>query len=146
LYSATTLSEADHTARFIAGCYAAFPKFDAFTAYSMFYFIAASYSEMERRLNPAATPRGFLRAADADFALALRSLSPAAQGGSGDLLSRIAEATDRLNIAGLCDPGKRNWYSVDLEDTVRGASKLGLTANKVREELMLTMERCNLEL
>lgn len=31
-YGDTTLAEADHTARFIAGCYAAFPAFDRFTA------------------------------------------------------------------------------------------------------------------
>jgi FADH2 O2-dependent halogenase len=132
-YNATTLAEADHTSRFIAGCYAAFPRFDAFTAYSMFYFVAASFSEMERRLVPDARPRGFLRAADADFAAAMRELSPAAQNPGPDFRARIAKASDRLNIAGLCDAAKRNWYPVDLEDTARSASKLGLTSDRVRE-------------
>ena len=45
-YSATTLAEADHTARFVAGCYAGFPRFDDFVQYSMFYFAAASHAEM----------------------------------------------------------------------------------------------------
>ena len=50
-YADITLAEADHTARFIAGCYAAFSSFDQFTAYSMFYFAAASFSEMAPRRN-----------------------------------------------------------------------------------------------
>src|SRR5688572_10112618 len=48
-YSRITLAEADHTADFIAGCYAAFPRFDEFAAYSMFYFAAASFGEHARR-------------------------------------------------------------------------------------------------
>ena len=28
-----------------------------------------------------------------------------------------------------------NWYAVDLEDTIREAAKLGLTAEEVRERL-----------
>src|SRR5687767_15006942 len=66
-YSDVTLAEADHTARFIAGCYSAFPLFDTFTAYSMFYFAAASFSEMQRRLTPERASGGFLRTADAGY-------------------------------------------------------------------------------
>src|SRR5687767_1736659 len=66
-YSDVTLAEADHTARFIAGCYSAFPRFDTFTAYSMFYFAAASFSEMQRRLTPERASGGFLRTADAGY-------------------------------------------------------------------------------
>ncbi len=42
-------------------------------------------------------------------------------------VAEVAAAIEPLNIAGLCDPGKRNWYPVDLQDTVRGAAKLGVT-------------------
>jgi hypothetical protein len=45
----------------------------------------------------------------------------------------IAAALDPWNIAGLCDPTKRNWYGVDLEDAVRGAAKLGQTPEAVRD-------------
>ncbi len=61
-YADVTLAEADHTARFIAGCYAAFPRFEQFAAYSMFYFAAASYSEMARRLGVHAADARFLGA------------------------------------------------------------------------------------
>jgi FADH2 O2-dependent halogenase len=127
------LREADHTARFIAGCYAAFPRFDAFTAYSMFYFAAASFSEMQRRLAPERASGGFLRAADPSYASSLRELSPSTCVPGADYFDRIANATESINIAGLCDRARRNWYPVDLDDTVRGASKLGLTPGEVRE-------------
>ena len=131
-YSRATLAEADHTARFIAGCYASFPRFRDFTAYAMFYFAAASFSEMTRRLG--GVSRGFLCEADAEFAAAVAQLSPAIHG-HDDLASLVSAAVARLNIAGLCDPAKRNWYGVDLEDTIRDAAKLGATAGEVRAML-----------
>ena len=50
-YSDATLADADRTAGFVAGSYAGFRRFPQFAAYSMFYFAAASYSEMARRLS-----------------------------------------------------------------------------------------------
>jgi hypothetical protein len=43
----------------------------------------------------------------------------------------VARAIEPLNIAGLCDAAKRNWYPVDLQDTIRGAAKLGVTHEQV---------------
>ena len=130
-----TLREADHTAGFVAGCYASFPRFEAFTAYSMFYFAAASFSEMQRRLTPELASAGFLRAGDATFASALADLSPAVRVPDADFFDRVKHAIAAINIAGLCDPARQNWYPVDLEDTIAGAHKLGLTPERVREAL-----------
>jgi FADH2 O2-dependent halogenase len=129
------LREADHTARFIAGCYAAFPRFDAFTTYSMFYFAAASFSEMQRRLTPEHASGGFLRAADGVYVSAIRELSPAVQPPATDFFARVTDATAAINVAGLCNPVRQNWYPVDLEDTIHGAHKLGLTPERVRDAL-----------
>lgn len=137
-YSALTLAEADHTARFVGGCYAAFPRFEAFTAYSMFYFVAASYSEMARRVDAPTRPRRFLCADHPGFGEATTRLSPASAGDPGSpaaYAAAIAEASAPLNIAGLCDPSKRNWYGVDFEDTVRGAAKLGVGPERVIERV-----------
>jgi FADH2 O2-dependent halogenase len=134
-YGEATLDEADHTARFIAGCYAAFPRFGAFTAYSMFYFAAASFSEMQRRLSPERVSGGFLRAADAGYASSLRELSPAVSAPGSDYVDRIAQAVAPINVAGLCNPELHNWYPVDLDDTVRAAHKLELTPEQVRAAL-----------
>jgi len=97
--------------------------------------VAASFSEMERRLVPERASYGFLRAADDRFASAMRELSPAVRAADPDLFARVTDASKDLNIAGLCNPGNRNWYPVDLEDTVRGAAKLGLTPDHVRGAL-----------
>jgi FADH2 O2-dependent halogenase len=101
-YADATLREADHTARFIANCYATLSRFEQFAAYSMFYFVAASWSEMTRRQGLPA--RGFLCEQDDAFASAMRTVSRP---------ESIARACDRLNIAGLCDPAKRNWYGAE---------------------------------
>ncbi|HET9192308.1 MAG TPA: hypothetical protein VFO21_05495 [Vicinamibacterales bacterium] len=124
-YADITLAEADHTARFIAGCYAAFSSFDQFTAYSMFYFAAASFSEMARRFGVNSGAARFLGADRTAFAEALARLSPQSHGPAPGYAAAVARSVEPLNIAGLCDPGKRNWYPVDVRDIVRGARKLG---------------------
>jgi FADH2 O2-dependent halogenase len=126
-YAQTTLAEVDHTARFIAGCYAAFARFEQFTDYSMFYFAAASFSEMARRLGVNSDRARFLGSDRTAFAQALVRLSPQFHGLEPGYASAVAQSIEPLNIAGLCDPGKNNWYPVDLQDTVRGAAKLGVT-------------------
>jgi FADH2 O2-dependent halogenase len=130
-----TLAEADHTARFIAGCYAAFPRFDAFTAYSMFYFAAASFSEMQRRLTPERTSGGFLRAADARYGSSLRERSPATCAPGDNYFDDIAQTIAPINVAGLCNPELHNWYPVNLDDTIRAAHKFELTPERVRHAL-----------
>jgi flavin-dependent dehydrogenase len=134
-YSNTVLAEADHVARFVAGCYAAFPRFDAFAAWSMFYFAAASFSEMSRRLSGDGWSRGFLLANDEALTTAMAALRPVAAGTASRGPSNagaIAAAIDPINVAGLADPEKRNWYGVDVEDTVRAADKLGAAPEAVR--------------
>jgi len=139
-YGAVTLAEADHTAHFIGACYAAFPRFENFTAYSMFYFAAASYSEMARRLDRGHLVTRFLAADRLAFAASLREFGNELRvpGDGADptaFARRIAAAVDGLNVAGLCNPQKRNWYAVDLEDVAAGAAKFGLTASEVREAM-----------
>jgi FADH2 O2-dependent halogenase len=126
-YGATTLAEADHTARFIAGCYAGFPRFDDFVQYSMFYFAAASYAEMARRVAPERAAAGFLRAGDPAFVRAVREMSPARDVAARDVAAAVAP----INIGGLCEPSKKNWYGADMADVVRGAHKLGVAPETV---------------
>src|SRR5690348_15420940 len=136
-YGVTTLAEAEQTARFVAGCYAGFPRFDDFVQYSMFYFAAASYAEMARRVAPERAAAGFLRAADPEFAAAMSSLSPVKSNGDepGDYASAVARAVDAVNIAGLCDARKRNWYGADAADAIAGARKLGVPPGDVAAAL-----------
>jgi FADH2 O2-dependent halogenase len=80
LYGDATLADADRTARFITGSYAGFRDFPMFASYSMFYFAAASFSEMARRLDSPRTPRGFLCGHSDRFSSAMTRLSPVAIG------------------------------------------------------------------
>jgi FADH2 O2-dependent halogenase len=125
-----TLAEADHVAGFIAGCYAAFPRFDQFAAWSMFYFAAASFSEMSRRLHGDAWSRGFLSCEDDRLVNAMAALSPA-RGGTPDM-DAVAAAIEPINVAGLADREKRNWYRVDVEDAVRAAHRLHAPPDAIR--------------
>jgi FADH2 O2-dependent halogenase len=104
----------------------------------MFYFAAASFSEMARRLDSPRTPRGFLCGDNPDFVAALLKLSPAGNVTQECYGEEVAAAVENWNVAGLCDRRKRNWYGVDLEDTVRAAARLGLTVEEVRSALEVT--------
>ncbi len=145
-YSDTTLAEADWVAQFIAACYASFAAFPWFSAFSMFYFAAASYGEIARRIGTAPSGGRFLAADHPAFSAGLRrcaaklvseSPPPALDCSSGaDAFSRqVAASVAPINIAGLCDPSKKNWYGVNLGDLVTGASKLGVTPEHMRQIL-----------
>jgi FADH2 O2-dependent halogenase len=143
-FADVTLEEADLTARYIGASLAAMRSFDVFAALSMFYFAAASFTEMARRLDSRVAPRRFLASDDAAFLEGLRRAI--GRVGSGRAFAAptrfertVARATERRNVAGLCDPDKRNWYGVDLEDVVRGAAKLALTPDRVRSWALTAM-------
>ena len=138
-YGRRTLSEADAVADFIAACYAAMPRFSVFAALSMFYFAAASYSEMARRLGRPHLSGGFLAADHPEFGPGLRRAGEWARqyvdcptGDTLEFQAFVAEAVSCLNVAGLCDSSKRNWYGVDLADVVKGAARLGMTQEEMR--------------
>ena len=135
LYGEVSLAEADHTARFVAGCYAAFPRFDAFTAYRC----STSPPRASARCSGASRLSVPLAASSARqmsrTVSAMRDLSPAENPSVADFFARVTDATAPVNVAGLCNPALRNWYPVDLEDTVRAAHKFGLTPGRVRDAL-----------
>jgi FADH2 O2-dependent halogenase len=135
-YATTTLAEADHTARFVGGCYAAFPRFAEFASYSMFYFAVASFEEARRRLRPDGRGFGFLAADDARLAAEVARLTPTrSRPTPRDFAAQVARAIEPLNVAGLCRPEKANWYGVDNDDLTEGAAKLGVSAEAVQRML-----------
>jgi FADH2 O2-dependent halogenase len=139
-YAAVTLAEADGVAELVGGCYAAFSRFPLFAAFSMFYFAAASFSEMARRLEKRHLATRFLLANDLDFSAHLRRSADQLRSQSDTLdptrfAEQIARAIAPRNVAGLAAPDKRNWYGVDLEDLVHTADKLDMTPDTMSELL-----------
>ena len=136
-YADTTFQEVNWTARYIAASYRAFADFPTFSALSMFYFAAASFSEMARRLDRPNLVTRFLAADRSDFAPAMAASEDAVRRGDTGygFPERVATAIEPLNVAGLGDPAKRNWYGVDLEDVIQGAGKLGFTREEMRRVL-----------
>jgi tetracycline 7-halogenase / FADH2 O2-dependent halogenase len=138
-YSRVTLAEADHIADFVAGCYAAFPRVELFTSLSMVYFAAATYCEMAWRLGRSHLAQRFLAADRPDFANATARLSQILRRGDGYdsslFTAQAKQEVDRLNVAGLCDERKRNWYDVDMEAAINCAGKLEITSEEMRRFL-----------
>jgi FADH2 O2-dependent halogenase len=131
-YAHATQEEALGTAAFIAGCYRAFSHFPNFVALSQFYFAAASYSEMARRVGKPHLVRRFLALDHPDFAPSLTTLLKTEQRAGALSFEEVAQAIAPLNIAGLADSHKRNWYGVDFEDTISAAHRLDTTPDALR--------------
>ena len=124
-YESETFAELDWVAAFIAANYAAFADFPRFVDTTMFYFAAASFSELARRIGKPELAQGYLLTKNAAFRESFAAWQE-------NKLS-LAEAIAPWNVAGLADPGKHNLYGVDLEDVVRGGAKLGKTEAELRE-------------
>lgn len=134
-----TLFEADSAALLIGALYATFDDFPLFAALCRLYFAAASYSEAARRLGRPELAGSFLCADRADFGPALRACCEAALSssrGSGAqreaLLCDVLRAIAPIDVAGLSDPGRRNWFPVDSRDLLRGGPKLDATQAEVQ--------------
>ena len=123
-YEATTFAELDWVAEFIAANYASFADFPRFVDTTMFYFAAASFSELARRTGRSDLAKGYLLTQSPKF----RANFHAWQQNKLSLTDAIAP----WNAAGLADKSKNNLYGVDLEDVAKSAAKLEKTEEEMR--------------
>ncbi len=134
-YGRASLREIDRTATLVAAAYAAFGDFRTFVALSMYYFAAASFAEAARRVGRDDLARGFLADGRLDVTREIDEIAKLVLrrgADSSEIAGRMARALECINVAGLCDVRKKNWYSVDVEDTVAGAAKLESSPGEVR--------------
>lgn len=133
-YGAQTTSELLAAAQLIGSLYCSVDDFPRFASLSMLYFATASFAEAARRLARPELAQSFL----------LHD-HPALKDHWEPLLSRagkrgwdeeVLRAVEPFNIGGFGDPNRRNWYPVDAEDLLRGASKLGATAEEIQRWLL----------
>ncbi len=139
-YEAQTSGELNAAAGLIAALYARTADFPLFTALSLLYFAAASYTESARRLGRPELAGSFLLHDHPLFGPQLRSCTEQAlrQLSSVErvqLLEQIYRAIAPLDVAGLSDRQRRNWYPVHASDLLEAAGKLGVTQEAIADVL-----------
>jgi len=143
-----TLFEADTAGLLVGALYATFSDFPLFAALAKLYFAAASYSEAARRLSRADLAGSFLCGDRPEFGSALRrccrQVLSSSQADRRDpawrrsLIRQVTLAIRPIDVAGLSDPSRGNWFSVAPLDLMRGAAKLESTPEEIREMLERT--------
>jgi FADH2 O2-dependent halogenase len=143
-YSMQTTVELVTTEHLIAALYATMHDFELFSALTLLYFAAASFTEAARRLGkPKLAGHTFLLGEHLTFASRYRDcVNVALRKPSGDerakLLRNIHAAIEPVNIAGLGIAQRRNWYPALAGDLYAAAERLHSTHGEI--EAML--ERC----
>jgi FADH2 O2-dependent halogenase len=143
-YSMQTTIELATVERLVAALYATMHDFELFSALTLLYFAAASFTEAARRLGkPELAGKTFLLGENALFNSPFRScLDAALQRPSGaarsELLALIQRTIEPVNIAGLGRAARLRWYPADAADLLAGAHKLQST----RAEVEAMLERC----
>jgi len=128
-----TFLEVDASALLVSALYARFDDFPVFAALTHLYFAAASFAESARRLGRPALSGAFLSADHPTFGPALaRCCRMALDGGDrDDVLAAVRQAVEPLDVIGLGDASRRNWYPVDPRDLHAAAHKLGATHGEI---------------
>jgi FADH2 O2-dependent halogenase len=95
-------------------CFACFDRFEVLTTVSMLYFVAAIYCEERERAGKADPDAAFLLADDSHYraiaADVVRQAPTIAATDAEAFAAHFRDAIDRYNLAGLCDPSRRNMY------------------------------------
>lgn len=142
-YAAQTDAELVATARLIGALYANLGNFPVFSAVTLLYFAAASYSETARRLGRPQLASSFLLHDHPKFGVECARVLERARLANSDwdskaVIEEIRRVIEPMDVAGLADCTRRNWYAVDSEDLLRAAHKL----NANRDEILQMLERC----
>lgn len=144
-YAENTLTELLTAERLIATLYSQMPEFDAFVSFALLYFAPVSFVEIARRIGASSRSNSFLLHDDPDFGPAARRFCESALGGvrsgsapspgKGELRQSILKAIDPIDVIGLSDHSRRNWYPALNSDLLRAASKLGVSEQVMRDFL-----------
>jgi tetracycline 7-halogenase / FADH2 O2-dependent halogenase len=142
-YAVQTGGELVDTARLIANLYATMDRFPLFVSLSMLYFAAASFAEAVRRLAKPHLASAFLLGDNQHFhTAAVRCFEHARQASTESEMREVAQeilqTIEPVNIAGLGNVARQNWYPVDADDLLNAAGKLETT----KEEIIQLLEKC----
>ena len=142
-YAQQTDADLLAASRLIAALYATMNNFPAFTALTMLYFAAVSYSEAARRLGKPDLASSFLLHDHPQFGPAMRQILTGAASvrtseQAAHLADHVRRAIEPINVAGLADPHRHNWYPVLADDLLNNADKLHAT----RADIEAMLDRC----
>ena len=144
LQSYAEQTEADLLAasRLIGGLYANMDNFSAFTAVSLLYFAAVSFSETAHRLGKPELASSFLLHQHPGFGPASRVLLERACKLHGEsdttaFAEEVLKLIEPFNLGGFGNPTRHNWYPVCAEDLLHARSKLGAS----REEIIAMLDK-----
>jgi FADH2 O2-dependent halogenase len=146
-YSSQTLRELETTAALVGALYARMDDFEVFAALTQLYFAAASFAETARRLEKPELATEFLLMNRGPFVKAMQRCLEAAREpltglARGQFFRLITDAIDPINVAGLGDAARRNWYPALATDLLAAAPKLGVG----RREIERLLARCGFDL
>lgn len=142
-YAAKTDEELLAAASLLGALYATMDNFPTFALLSMLYFAAASFSESARRLGKVHLAQSFLLLDDPHFGPAMRRCCQRATNNCAppeidNLADEVHRAIEPLDVAGLGNPHRRNWYPIDATDLLNSAAKLEST----KHEISQLLDRC----
>ena len=134
-YARQTESDLLAVSRLIGALYATMGDFPAFTAVSLLYFAAVSFSETAHRLGKLDLAPGFLLPNSELLLEQAHTLDGEddTQAFTGDVLRLI----EPFNLGRFGDPTRNNRYPVRTEDLLQARSKLGAS----REEILAMLDR-----
>jgi len=135
-YSHRTLQELDTAEQLVAALYACMPDARLFTAVSLLYFAAASFTEAARRLGRSelAGPSFLLREHPRFGPQLRRCLERVLHRKAPDrskLIDDVYSVIEPMDIAGLADRARRHWHDVRADDLLGASHKLGVSKTEI---------------
>jgi tetracycline 7-halogenase / FADH2 O2-dependent halogenase len=142
-YEDQTSREFLAASRLLSGMYANMNCFPVFTALSLLYFASASFSETAMRLNKGYLATSFLLHDHPVFGptsskLLERSHHLFTTQEADRLIEDVLQAIEPIDVAGLCNRQRRNWYPVNAQDLLQSAHKVEAT----RDEILRLLQSC----
>ena len=140
MYAAQTDEDLLAVGRLVGALYRSTGDFEVFSALSLLYFAAASFTETARRLGRAELAGAFLMRDHSLFGpqsracceQAVQRLAPLEK---ARLIQQIRQFVEPFDVAGLSDGSRRNWYPARAEDLLSAASKVRASQHEIEQLL-----------
>lgn len=145
-YAAQADADLLAAARLLGALYASFDNFPLFTALSLLYFAAVSYTETARRLGKPELASSYLLRGHPQFGPESAHVFARAHTARGEsevaaLIEDIYRVIEPIDVAGLSNRARRNWFPVEAEDLFANAGKV----HAGRDEIKKMFDRCGFD-